>query len=293
MAVPLPDSSTPDSEFEIVIRPDRSWLRLNPAEIYHYRDLLGLMIRRDFLSKYRQTILGPIWFIIQPLVMTVVFTFVFHRAIGVPTDGAPPFLFYLSGQLGWNYFSTVLSGTGNTFIANGNLFGKVYFPRLIVPFSTAISAATTVAIQLVTLLVVLAWFHFFTPAGAVIHTQWSVLLVPLLLLQIGVFAVGVGLMLSAATAKYRDLQHMLTFLVQLWMYATPVIYPLSQIPERWRWIAVANPLTSVVESIRHSFLGTPAPEPRYIITSVFVALAVFFAGILAFQRAERTFVDKI
>lgn len=278
---------------EIVIRPNRSWWYFDWRGLVAYRDLLWLLVRRDFVAKYKQTILGPTWFFLNPLVTTFVFTVVFSRVIGVPTDGVPPMLFYLCGMLGWSYFAAVLGGTGNTLAGNAHLFSKVYFPRLVPPLAVTLSCLIGLSIQLFTFFA----FYFVHLAkgtgGAMAAPSLTWLALPLLLLHTAVLGLGVGLILSSLTAKYRDLQHILGFMTQLWMYATPVIYPLSRIPEDWRWVAAINPMTAVVDGARSLLLGVGTIDTVSYGVSVLFSIALFLVGVLAYQRTARTFVDVV
>lgn len=279
--------------YELRIRPNRSWLRIDWHGLWEYRDLLFLLVRRDFVSKYKQTILGPLWFIIQPLITTVVFSVIFGGVAKISTDGLPPTLFYLCGMLGWSYFSNTFTSTSTTLVTNAGLFGKVYFPRLVVPISTVISNLFAFLIQLATFLAFWIYFKYFNAAGAHFNVRWEVVALPLLVLQIGVLSLGVGLWMSALTAKYRDFTHLSGFVVQLWMYATPVIFPLSMIPQQWRWLVVLNPMTMPVESFKYIFLGQGNVDPTYLLISVLVTIFVGFSGLFIFQKVERTFVDVI
>ena len=218
------------SEYELLIRPTKGWFQLNIGDLWRYRDLLFLLVHRDFVAKYKQTILGPVWFILQPLMMTIVFTVIFGNVAKIPTDGLPPVLFYLTGLLGWNYFAQVFQGTSGTLVANADLFGKVYFPRLVVPLSAVLSNFLTFGLQLATLLCFWVYFKLFTSTGAAFGFSSAIVWLPLLLVQIAALSLGVGLWLSALTTKYRDFTFLTPFLVQVWMFATPVIYPLSQSP---------------------------------------------------------------
>ena len=281
------------SNYEIVIRPTRGWLRLNLAETWQYRDLLFLLVHRDFVAKYKQTILGPAWFVLQPLLTTVVFSIVFGEIAKIPTDYLPPMLFYLAGLLGWNYFAQTFQSTSGTLIGNAGLFGKVYFPRLVVPLSAVISNLFAFALQLATLLAVWIYFKLFTSAGGLFGFSAGIVWLPLVLLQIAALSLGVGLWLSALTAKYRDFTFLSGFIIQLWMYATPVIYPLSQIPEKWRWIAVLNPMTMPVEAIRIMFLGQGTVVGAYVLLSLSITVLLLLSGILVFNKIEKTFVDTV
>jgi lipopolysaccharide transport system permease protein len=281
------------SNSELVIRPTGGWFHLNLADVWRYRDLLFLLVHRDFAAKYKQTILGPAWFVLQPLLTTVVFTIVFGRIAQIPTDGLPPMLFYLTGLLGWNYFAQTFQSTSGTLVGNAGLFGKVYFPRLVVPLSAVISSLFAFALQLGTLLALWVYFKRFTAGGGQFGFSVGIVWLPFLLLQIAALSLGAGLWLSALTAKYRDLAFLSGFIIQIWMYATPVIYPLSQIPEKWRWIAVWNPMTMPVEAIKVMFLGQGIIVIAYLAMSVATTMAVLLSGVLIFNKVEKTFVDTV
>jgi lipopolysaccharide transport system permease protein len=280
-------------DLEIHIRPNRSWFRIDWRDLWDYRDLFGLMVRRDFLVKYKQTILGPAWFILQPLMTTLIFTVIFNRVAKIPTDGLPPFLFYLCGQLGWNYFVTTLTATSNTLTLNAGLFGKVYFPRLVVPFSIATSNLLAFLIQFATFACFWIYFRFFTSVGHELVVSVAALWLPLLVFQTALLALGVGLISSAITAKYKDLIHALTLLTQLWLYATPVIYPLSQVPQKWLWLIEMNPMASIVEAYKKTLLGEGTVNLGALAYSITVTLLLFFVGLMFFHKAERTFIDTV
>ena len=281
------------ADYEIVIKPTKGWFKLNLADVWRYRDLVSLLVHRDFVSKYKQTVLGPLWFIIQPLLMTVVFTVIFGKVANIPTDGVPPMLFYLCGLLGWNYFAQTFQATSGTLTGNAGMFGKVYFPRLVVPIAAIISGFIAFAIQLGTFLCFWVYFKFFTEAGTALHMGWDLLWFPLVMIQVSLLSLGVGLWLTSLTAKYRDFGFLTGFLVQIWMYATPVIYPLSQIPEKWRWVAVINPMAMPVESIKYIFLGQGVVEPAYVAVSVVMTIVLLLSGIVVFNKVEKTFVDTV
>ena len=281
------------SDYELVIRPTRGWFHMNLADVWRYRDLLLLLVHRDFVAKYKQTILGPAWFVLQPLLMTAVFTVIFGRVARIPTDGVPSMLFYLTGLLGWNYFAQTLQSTSDTLVANAHLFGKVYFPRLVVPLSAVISNCFAVTIQLATLVCVWVYFKAFSSSGAAFGLSGAIVWFPLLLLQIAALSLGIGLWLSSLTAKYRDFTFVSSLIVQIWMYATPVIYPLSQIPERWRWLAAINPMAMPVETIKYMFLGQGVVVPSYFALSICVTLVLLLSGVLVFNKIEKTFVDTV
>ena len=283
----------PGATYKILIKPNQSWLRVDWAGLWQYRDLLVLMVQRDFTAKYQQTLLGPIWFIINPLINAVVFTVLFSRIIGIATDGVPPMLFYLGGLLSWNYFSNVLGSTGNSLAGNAGLFSKVYFPRLIPPLAMCGSSLIAFLIQFAVFLAF--WFYHlvFTPFGASFHFTWSLALLPLLLIQTAALGLGVGLILSSITAKYRDLQQLTGYLLQIWMYATPVIYPLSRIPAHWRWVVTLNPMASIVELTRVILLGVGSVTPAGQILSLLITAGTLTGGIVLYQRMARTFVDTV
>jgi lipopolysaccharide transport system permease protein len=281
------------TEYELVIRPTRGWFTLNLAEVWRYRDLLMLLVHRDFVAKYKQTVLGPAWFILQPLLTTVVFSVIFGEIAKIPTDGLPPILFYLAGLLGWNYFAQTFQSTSGTLVNNVGMFGKVYFPRLVVPLSAVISNSFAFALQLATLLVIWIYFKLFTSAGGLFGFSADIIWLPLVFLQVAALSLGVGLWLSALTAKYRDFTFLSGFIIQIWMYATPVIYPLSQIPEKWRWVAVLNPMTMPVEAIKLMFLGQGTVVEAHLLLSLSMTVLLLLSGILVFNKVEKTFVDTV
>jgi lipopolysaccharide transport system permease protein len=286
--------SVPSSNaYELVIQPSGKWLRVPWRDLAQYRDLLFLMVRRDFVAKYKQTILGPLWFVIQPLLMTLIFTVVFGKVAKIPTDKLPPMLFYLCGELAWTYFAECLRGTSTVFVTNANLFGKVYFPRLVVPLSVVLSNLIAFAIQLATFLCFWFFFKFFTAAGALFGPSAMLLAIPALLLETAAMGLAVGLWMSALTAKYRDFMHLSQFITQLWFYATPVVYPLSEIPAKWQWVSALNPMSVVVETYRLAFLGAGTVRPLYLLISAAATLLLLLSGVLVFSRTERTFIDTV
>jgi homopolymeric O-antigen transport system permease protein len=284
--------ATRPEPFEIVLRPDTGWRSAELAGLWQYRDLLSLLVWRDFVSKYKQTVLGPLWFIVQPVAMTLVFTVVFGRIAGLSTDGLPPVLFYLCGQLGWNYFSQTFASNSTTFVTNSALFSKVYFPRLVVPVAALVSNLIAFAIQFATFIGFYLYFKYVLHAGG-FGIGWTVMLLPLLVVQTALLSLGASLVTSAATAKYRDLTHLSALLLQIWMYATPVIYPLSKFPDQWRWIAVLNPMTPIVEAFRLLLLGVGTVQPLDLALSIGTTMAVLAAGLVLFGRMEKTFVDVV
>lgn len=279
----------PQSDWTLIIRPDSSWgTRL--GELLRYRDLIFLFVHRDFTSQYKQTILGPLWALIQPILSTSVFYLVFHHIAHISTDGLPSFLFYLSGTIVWNYFSGCFTGTSSTFISNSYLFGKVYFPRLCVPVATVLNRALTFGIQFLFFLFVYCFFVF---RGAPIHPTFLIILTPVLLLQMALLGLGLGILTSALTTRYRDLQFLLSFGIQLWFYATPVVYPLSIVPQGIRKFFIVNPMTSVMELFRYFFLGTGTLSLSGILFSWAVTVVILLCGLGAFKRVEKTFIDTV
>lgn len=281
---------------EITIRPNQGWLNIDWKGLHDYRDLLILLVRRDFVSKYQQTVLGPLWFIINPLITTVVFTLVFGKVVGISTDGLDPTLFYMCGLVAWTYFSSVLSSTSSTLTGNAHLFGKVYFPRLIVPLAMAASHLFTFAIQLFTFGLMYGVYKY-TGRAANLSPNGLLVLMPLFIIHMGMLSLGVGMILSALTAKYRDFHHLSNFLVQLWMYATPIIYPLSslvkKIPAGWEWLAALNPMTVIVEGFRYCLMGQGTFTFLSYAVSLGMSIVLFAVGLMLFQRAARTFVDTV
>ena len=275
------------------IRARQRWLHLPLREIADYRDLLFLLVRRDFVAKYKQTLLGPLWFVIQPLLTTLIFTIIFGKVAKIPTDGLPPVLFYLCGLLGWTYFAQTFNTTSTTFVTNAPLFGKVYFPRLVVPLSVALSNLIALGLNLGIFLGFIGYYWIFAGGGAPVQLGWGLAVLPLLILQLAATALGAGLWVAALTAKYRDLTHLSAFMVQLLMYATPVIYPLSQIPGRWQWLVCLNPMAMIVENFRLLFLGQATASPALTLLSIGITMVVLATGVLLFQRTERTFIDTV
>jgi lipopolysaccharide transport system permease protein len=281
------------TNYEQIIEPTRGWRVIDWRALVHYRDLLYLMVRRDFVAKYKQTVLGPAWFIIQPLITTLMFTVVFGRIAKIPTDGIPGQVFYLCNLLAWTYFAQSLPTIATSLITNAALFSKVYFPRLIVPLAALVSNLLAFGLQLVTFLGFYFYFKFATPEGAGIHANLTLLALPLLILHTALISLGFGLWLAALTAKYRDFTHLMAFLVQLWMYATPVILPLRLVPEKLRLVFALNPMTAVVESFRYAFFSRATVNAGYLGLSVAITLVVLISGLLVFSRVEKTFVDVV
>ena len=283
--------TTEEENWSMVIQPQRSLLDLRLGELWRYKDLVLLFVRRDFVAVYKQTILGPLWYLIQPLLTTITFTVIFGNIAKLPTDGLPQFLFYMSGTVVWSYFADCLNKTSNTFVENANLFGKVYFPRLAVPVSILISNLITFLIQFSMFLVFVAFFAF---QGAPIHFNllW-IALSPLLMLMMAGLGLGFGIIISSLTTKYRDLRFLVQFGVQLLMYATPVIYPVSSIPERFQWIIEANPMAPIVEAFRYAFLGAGTVDVGHLLYSFGFMVVVVIIGSIIFNRVEQTFMDTV
>lgn len=276
---------------ETIIESNRSWFYIDWKGLLHYRDLLFLLVRRDFITKYKQTILGPAWFVLQPLLITLVFTIVFGNIAHVPTDGIPPILFYLCSLLVWNYFSQCLSGVSGSLNANAYLFSKVYFPRVIVPLSVIMSQFLFFVIQFLIFLGFFSYFKFSTIAATALHSNALLFFIPVLTMQMTALALGTGLWIAALSVRYRDLQHLFSVLIQFWMYATPIIYPASAIPEKWRFITILNPMVVIVEAHRYAFFETGIVSSNQFVTSFLITSAIFMSGIVVFNKTQRTFVD--
>ena len=273
------------------IKPRDKFLDLRLKEVWRYRDLLMLLVRRDFVAKYKQTILGPLWFLIRPVFQTLILAVVFSGMANLSTDGMPPILFYLAGVTSWNYFANCLKTTSNTFTANAALFGKVYFPRAVTPTSIVISNLIQFGIGL--FLFILVYFYFLFIKEVNIHPNISLLLLPFLILIMGFMGLGLGMTVSAMTTKYRDLQHLIEFGVQLLMYATPVILPLSSVHGKYRIIMLINPMSGVIETFKYGFLGSGTFSWNLLSYSAGFTIVVFLFGLLIFNRTEKNFMDTV
>ena len=282
--------NTDNQNWDLLIKPKTGWLDIHLGELFRYRDLIYMLVKRDFITFYKQTILGPLWYIIQPLVNTLVFTIIFGKVAKISTDGIPPFLFYMAGTVSWGYFATCLQTTSNTFVTNAQIFGKVYFPRLTVPVANVIIGLLQFGIQFV---IFLGFLFYFLWQGSEVHPNSLIFLMPLILLQMAVLGLGFGILISSITTKYRDLTFAMGFVIQIWMFATPIVYPLSIVPENYRLLAALNPMTSIVESFRAAFFGTSSIEPVHVAISVTITLLVFILGIIMFSRVEKTFMDTV
>ncbi len=279
-----------NEHWDLVIKPKSNWLDINFADLWRYRDLILLFVKRDFIAQYKQTILGPIWHIIQPLFTTFLYAVVFGEIANLKTDGSPRPLFYLSGIIMWNFFSGCLLNTANTFIANAGIFGKIYFPRLVIPISTVISTSIRFGIQFLLLIAFLLFYIFIKDIH--ISTTYYVLYVPILIIIMGVMGLGFGIMISSLTTKYRDIALFLGFALQLLMYLTPVIYPAS-LWGKYQWVMDVNPMTPIIESFRHAMLGSGHFDMRGIMYSGIFSIVVFFIGAILFTRTEKTFMDTV
>ena len=278
-----------------VIKPRTGWFDLNLGELAQYKDLIFLFVKRNFVSLYKQTILGPAWAVIQPLLTTVVFSLVFGNIAGLAADGVPSFIFYLTANVIWAYFSSCLTTTSDTFIANSGILGKVYFPRLVMPISTVLSKLIDFAIQFSFMVIFVVYFWL---TGSGVHPNWYVLMTPVLLLQLAMLSLGVGVIISAATTKYRDLRMLVSFGVQLWMYGTPVAYDMFSIAGfapggKWYWLIMSNPVTPIVNMFRYAYLGIGGIDWSYYGISWIVTIVVLFLGVVLFSRVEKTFMDTV
>lgn len=290
--MPSPASpKTNHSGHQVVIESTHGLHFVKWRDLYAYRDLMWLLVWRDFATRYKQTVLGPLWHIFQPLLTTIVFTVVFSQVADLPTDGLPPTLFYLCGLLAWNYFSQTFNSTSSTLTANAGLFGKVYFPRLIVPLASAISNGVSFLIQLCSFFCILLIYRASHP-GATVAPRWEAIVVlPLVLAQLAAFSLGVGLWLAALTSKFRDFSVLSGFLIQLWMYVTPVILPLTKVPPQWHIYVALNPVTMPVECFRFLLLGQGWINVPLLFVSIGATAITLVSGLLIFQRIEKTFVD--
>lgn len=281
-----------ENNWTTVIRPKDKLLSVDFKEIWRYRDLLMLFVKRNIITQYKQTVLGPLWFLIQPLMTTVMYMVVFGGIAKISTDGLPQPLFYLAGICFWQYFSNCLTKTSNTFVTNANIFGKVYFPRLITPLSDVISNLVRLGIQFGLFICVYAYYAIFTDVQ--IHTNWYALLTPVLVIMIAGLALGFGILFSSMTTKYRDLQLLLTFFVSLWMYATPIIYPLSTITNpKLQIIMQLNPLTGIVEFFKYGMLGVGCHDWWMLGYSFAFMVILLTIGIIVFNKVQRSFMDTV
>ena len=279
-----------DENWDIVIDGRRSLFDFKFREVWNYRDLLFSFVKRDFVSFYKQTILGPLWLFIQPVFTTIIFTFIFGNLAKISTDGLPQPLFYLAGITAWNYFSDCLVKTSTVFKDNSNIFGKVYFPRIIMPLSIVASNLVRFGVQMI---LFIAMMIYYAAVGGNFHLTWAVLLFPVLVLMMAFLGLGLGLIITAMTTKYRDLSFLVGFGVQLLMYVTTVIYPLSAAPEKYKSLIELNPMTSIIETFRYAFLGQGSFTFSQLGYTILITLIIMFVGIVIFNKTEKNFVDTV
>lgn len=276
---------------ETRIQPNKAVALVDFGELWRYRDLLSMLVWRDFATKYKQTILGPIWFLVQPLLPAIVFTIVFGQVAGMSTDGVPRFLFFLCNQVAWGYFATNFSTISTSLLGNLNVFSKVYFPRLVVPISVLLSNLISFGIQLGLFAGVYVYYRFATPSGRALHASVAILLLPFVVLHLAAMAMGFGLWMAALTAKYRDLQQLSVVLIQVWMYGSAVMFPISQMPAKYQTLLSLNPVTFAMESARVCLLGTGTVSWQAAAWSLALTVVVLLGGLRLFNRTARTFVD--
>ena len=279
-----------ENNWTFVIRPKRGWFEIDLKEIWNYRALYLIYIKRTFITVYKQTILGPLWFLIRPVFTIIMYMFVFGGLAGISTDGVPQPLFYLSGIMLWSYFNDSFLNTSNVFLENIYLFGKIYFPRLVIPLAQITSNFLKMGISLALFVILYIWFLL---NGAPLHVNWALCLFPLLMLMLALHAFSWGLVISAITTKYRDLKILIEFGMQLFMYATPIVYPLSAMPERYRPIIELNPLTSIFEAFKYGCMGCGQLNWGGLLYSILFMIVMVVFSVLVFNRVERNFIDSI
>jgi len=277
-------------KWDLEIKPRNGWIGFNFKELIKYTSLIFLFVKRDFVIFYKQTILGPLWYIIQPLVNTIIFNLIFGKIAKLSTDGVPPFLFYMSGTVVWSYFSTCVNGASNIFVKNATIFGKVYFPRITVPIAIVITSLVQLLNQFS---IFIGFYLYFIANGANLTPNKLIFVVPFIIFQMAILSLGFGSLISALTAKYRDLTFAMTFFIQIWMYLTPIVYPFSQVPEKYQLIYIMNPMVAIVELFRSAFLGKGTISLELIIVSVSLTLIIFFLGLIMFNRTEKSFIDTV
>ncbi len=278
-----------DQDWDLVIKGHTSLFDLRLGELWNYRDLLVLFVRRDFVTVYKQTILGPLWFFIQPLLTTITFTIIFGNVAQLSTDGAPKLVFYMAGITLWSYFSTCLTNVSGVFNTNAGIFGKVYFPRLIMPLTIVISNLMKFFVQF---LLFIGFVIYFTLQDQITPNNW-ILLTPFIIILMALISMGIGLILSAMTTKYKDLNHLIGFGIQLFMYATPVIYPSSSVPENYAWIVNLNPLVGLFDYMRYAYLGVGSFSLQTLVYPILFSIGILFLGVLIFNKTQKTFMDTV
>jgi len=280
-----------EEHWDMVIEPKGSLFDLQLKEVWHYRDLMWLFVRRDFVAQYKQTVLGPVWHFIQPILTTLMFLLIFGQIANIPTDGIAPVAFYMSGITMWNYFSVSLTSTSSTFVSNAGIFGKVYFPRLVLPISVVISNLVRFGIQFLLLATAIIYYHFH---GYPIYFSFNLLIIPLLLVWLAALGLGLGIIISSVTTRYRDFNVLLGFAIQLMMYATPVAYPLSFLKSKsFKWIINLNPVTPIMEAFRLALFGRGTVEIQSVGYSLVFTIIALFIGIVMFNRVEKSFMDTV
>lgn len=278
-----------EQKWTTIIRPKNRLFDLKLKELWKYRDLIIMFVKRDFKTMYKQTILGPLWIIINPILTTIMQVIVFGNIANLSTDGMPQFLFYMAGNTVWMYFSGCLTKTSNTFVGNAGVFGKVYFPRLVTPISIVISGLITFGVQFAIFLMA----DIYYAVNGIVHPNLLVLLTPILILEIAILGMGCGIIISALTTKYRDLTVLVSFGMQLWMYGSAVIYPISSLPEKWGNLLMLNPVVPIVEAFRYAFTGQGTFSVTYLSISMAVSIVILFIGIVIFNKVEKTFMDTV
>ena len=278
--------------WDIIITPNQGWFDISLHELWRFRGLLMMQVKRDFVNFYKQTILGPLWFFIQPLMSTIVFTVIFNKVAKIPTDELPPILFYMSGIIAWNYFSDCLTHTSGTFKKFAVIFGRIYFPRIIIPSAKVISGLLKFCMQFILFLGF--YFYYISIGNQQINISFQTLLLfPIMIIQIALLGQGLGLILSSLTTKYRDLEHLISFGTQLLMYASPIIYPLSSVPDQYRNIIIANPMSPIIEGFRYIFLGVGEFSIYIYMYSLIVSISIYILGVLVFYKVEKNFIDTV
>lgn len=272
-----------------IIKPKTRLFDLNLKELWKYKDLIVMFVKRDFKTMYKQTILGPLWIIINPILTTLMQVFIFGNIANISTDGMPQFVFYMAGNTIWLYFSGCLTKTSSTFVDNANVFGKVYFPRLATPVSIVLSGLISFAVQFGIFLITIIYYG----VQGIVQPNITVLLLPVLILQIALLSMGCGIIISSLTTKYRDLAVLVTFGVQLWMYGSAIVFPISAIPEKWGSLLMLNPVVPVVEAFRYAFTGHGTFSVTYLSISMIVTIVILFIGMMIFNRVEKTFMDTV
>ena len=283
--------ATQQGGWDYVIRPERRWFDMDLRAIWAYRDLAFMYVKRNFVTLYKQTILGPMWFVVQPVMTIIIYMFIFGGLAGISTSGIPQPLFYMAGILLWNYFTDCFGASSNVFVTNANVFGKVYFPRLAIPVSTVLFSLVTFFTQMILFAVIYVYFVF--NEGFAVGANIWILLTPLMILQLALLGLGCGIIVSSVTTKYRDLSILVGFGIQLWMYATPVVYPVSQVGEKYYNLIMLNPVAPVINNFRYAYLGSGEAEVRMWLVSVLFTFLILFIGVILFNRVEKNFMDTV